>query len=584
MPVALRHFQQVLEQQTYWAWNSGYRNIMGVSATGSGKTVLLSKLMYDEPGCSVAIAHRQELVSQISTAIARNGVRHRVMGNANGGTLNRVISALHTAEFGYSLLDPNGRAAVGGVDTVLRMDPSDTFFRQCVLKIQDEAHHVLKKNKWGKVDAMFPHARGFYPTATPLRADGFGLGRHADGVIDYMLLAPSMREIIDMGYLTDYRIFAPESDVNMAQVQVGESGEYNREQLSNAVRNSHIVGDVVKSYLRFAAGKLGVTFAVDVEEAAKIAAEFRRNGVSAEVVSAKTPDSLRANIIGRFKRREIMQLVNVDLFGEGFDLPAIEVVSFARPTNSFSLYCQQFGRALRLMIDPTKLSNWENYTPAERKYFISISRKPVAIIIDHVGNVVHHRLPDARREWSLDRREKRASGPSDAIPMRNCVNPFCTQPYERVHKFCPYCGSHPPIVERSDPVYVDGDLFELDLATLQAMRGEITRIDGDFPGVWGQGPVANAAARGHWQNRQEAQRNLRNSIAWWAGVQAHLGRSESESYRRFYFSFGVDVGNAQTLGKQEAIDLQARIDKELVKVGVNPTIDAGSFFAHKEYA
>ena len=59
MPVALRPFQADLERRVYEAWNSGAANVMPVAATGSGKTVVLSKLLYDEPGASVAIAHRQ---------------------------------------------------------------------------------------------------------------------------------------------------------------------------------------------------------------------------------------------------------------------------------------------------------------------------------------------------------------------------------------------------------------------------------------------------------------------------------------------------------------------------------------------
>ena len=79
-PPVLREFQQRLEQEIYAAWNSGSTNVMPVAPTGSGKTVVLSKLLRDEPGSSIAIAHRQELVSQISPALARNGVRHRIVG------------------------------------------------------------------------------------------------------------------------------------------------------------------------------------------------------------------------------------------------------------------------------------------------------------------------------------------------------------------------------------------------------------------------------------------------------------------------------------------------------------------------
>lgn len=580
MPVALRPFQAELERRVYEAWNQGALNVMPVAATGSGKTVILSKVLYDEPGASAAIAHRQELVSQISIALARNGVRHRILGAKKGSNLIRIISALQVAELGYSFFDPNAKTGVGGVDTVIRMDPADPFFMQTRLVVQDEAHHVLKANKWGQAAGMFPNARGLLPTATPLRADGKGLGRHADGLVDAMVLAPSMRDIINMGYLTDYRIFAPPSDLDLTQVALSQAtGDYNADQLRKAVHKSHITGDVVAHYLKLAPGKLGVTFAVDVEAATEIAGAFRAAGVPAEVVSAKTPDALRAQILRRFKAREILQLVNVDLFGEGFDLPAIEVVSFARPTESFALYCQQFGRALRLMLSKQAAAVHAHLTDEQRRAAIAASEKPVAFIIDHVNNVLRHGLPDARREWSLDRRERRSNGKSDAIPMRVCVNPECIQPYERIYKCCPYCGHYPPPPSRSAPEFVDGDLLELDPETLAALRGEIARIDGDPVIPYGApAEVAGAVRRRHWE-RREGQKALRNVIAWWAGLENAQGRGESESYRRFYHRFGVDVANAQTLNAKEAAELAGRVAVELAKFGIDGTVNAGAYFA-----
>lgn len=580
MPVALRPFQADLERLIYEAWNQGAVNVMPVAATGSGKTVLLSKVLYDEPGASIAIAHRQELVSQISIALARNGVRHRVVGAKKGSPLIRVISALQVAELGYSFFDPNAKTGVGGVDTVIRMDPSDPWFKQVRLQVQDEGHHVLKANKWGLAAALFPNARGMFPTATPLRADGKGLGRHADGLVDAMLLAPSMRDIINMGYLTDYRIFAPPSDLDLTQVALSQAtGDYNADQLRKAVHKSHITGDVVAHYLKLAPGKLGVTFAVDVEAATEIAAAFRAAGVPAEVVSAKTPDALRAQILRRFKAREVMQLVNVDLFGEGFDLPAIEVVSFARPTESFALFSQQFGRALRLMLTKEELRGYDLLSDEGRRAVIAASSKPVAFIIDHVNNTLRHGLPDARREWSLDRRERKSSGKSDAIPLRVCINENCMQPYERIYKCCPYCGHYPPPPSRSAPEFVDGDLLELDAETLAALRGEIARIDGDAVIPYGAKPeVVGAVKRRHWE-RREAQGALRNVIAWWAGLETAQGRGESESYRRFYHKFGVDVANAQTLNAREAGKLAERVSIELAKNGIDGRVDAASYFS-----
>jgi DNA repair protein RadD len=566
-----RPFQKTLRDKIYHAWQVAKAKIvMAVLPTGGGKTVLFSNIMAEHDGVSVAIAHRQELTSQISLALARNGVRHRVIG---AKTLQREIVQIHMAEVGRDYTHQFSKTAVAGVDTLLNLDPKDPIF-QATLVIQDEGHHVLDANKWGQAMAMFKHPdmRGLLPTATPKRADRKGLGRHADGLADALLVGPSMRDLIDMGYLTDYRIFAPPCDIDISHIGISQTtGDYNQAQLRNIMHESKsIVGDVVSHYLRIAPGKLGVTFAVDVEEATKIARAFRDAGVPAEVVSAKTPASARNAILRRFKKREILQLVNVDLFGEGFDLPAIEVVSMARPTMSYSLFVQQFGRALRLMIDASYLKGWDTYSDAERRYFISISGKPTAIIIDHVSNVVTHGLPDAYKEWSLDRGERRSRGrPNDVVPCRTCLNESCIRVYERAYAACPYCGTRPLPADRSTPDAVDGDLMELDPSVLKALRGEIDRITSPPrvpPNL--RGTPAEASLVLKHRERHSAQIALADKIALWGGYQTHLGRSISEAQRRFFFMFGTDIATAQTLNAADATELAARINTKLLIDGV----------------
>lgn len=567
--VTLRPFQQKLEADIYAAWETpGVRNVMPVAATGSGKTVVLSKLMADEPGASVAIAHRQELVSQISLALARNGVRHRLIGS---DTLKRMVSAIHTMETGGNWLDPNARAGVAGVDTIIRMSQAEPWFKAVRLQVQDEGHHVLADNKWGQAASLFPHARGLFPTATPRRADGKGLGRHADGLADALVLAPAQRDIINMGFLTDYRIFAPPSALHLTDDDISQAtGDYNQDRARKATKAAQIVGDVVGHYLAKAQGKLGVTFAVDVEAATELAAAYRAKGVPAEVVSAKTPDLMRHEILRKFARRELLQLVNVDLFGEGFDLPAIECVSFARPTASFSLYTQQFGRALRLLLDPQAAARHNALTDAGRLAQIRASSKPVALVFDHVGNVIRHNgPPDRPQAWTLDRRDRRESRKSDAIPYRVCVNPECNQPYERILTECPFCHAPPPPpAGRRAPDQVDGDLHELDADILAKFGIERARIDGDFYPPVGMPFAAQLGARKRWVERQASQHDLRDAIAWWAGLQAAKGLNEREGYKRFWFKFGVDVASAQTLGAAEAGALAERVRADMAADGL----------------
>lgn len=561
-----RPYQSAIVQNIRSAWDNGARNTLAVLPTGGGKTVVFSGIIAAESQPSIAIAHRQELVGQMSLALARCEVPHKVIAPRD---VTRRIVHQHIGEVGRSYYNDRAQCAIAGVDTLLnRGTELATWLPRVGLWVVDEAHHLLKTNKWGKACAMMPNARGLGVTATPTRASGEGLGSHADGLFDAMVEGPTMRELINDGWLTDYRIFCPISDVDLSAVPVSNTtGDYNPAKLKTAIRKSHIIGDVVTHYKRIAPGKKGVTFASDVETATDISAQFNAAGVRSEVVHAKTPDDDRARILGRFRAGDLDILVNVDLFGEGFDLPAIEVVIMARPTESFALYAQQFGRALRLMLAGTV----PNTAPA-RLAAIAASTKPRAIIIDHVGNVARHGLPDARRSWTLDRLDRKSRGtPDDVIPLRACLNVTCMQVYERVLSECPYCGHHPVPANRSAPEFVDGDLTELDPATLAAMRGEVEKVDQPIEeyraalaasGCPAIGQLANAKRH---MARQEAQRALRESMAWWAGYHKAAGRSDAESYRRFYHLFKIDALSAQALNTDEALRLAERINNEIVK-------------------
>lgn len=357
-----------------------------------------------------------------------------------------------------------------------------------------------------------------------------------------------MRDLIAEGHLTEYRIFAPPAAaLDLTSVPVSAGGDWSPEPLRKAVHKASITGDVVKHYLQHAAGKRGITFAVDIEAAGEQAAAFRAAGIPAECVSGKTPDLLRAQILRKLRNGEILQVTNCDLFGEGFDLPAIECVSMVRPTQSFGLFVQQAGRALRLM-----------------------EGKERAIIIDHVGNVQRHavsRWDEAAgrtvvdlcyRNWTLDRRDKRtATKADDVIPTRVC--PQCTQPYERSLLVCPYCGHAVEPAGRSAPEQVDGDLVELNPEALQGLLARVRKVNTPTitPPQGLSGPALGALNKRH-AERLEAQQALQDAMARWGGTDQRVGR-EREAQKEFFLRFGVDVLTAQTLGAAEARELEARV-------------------------
>ncbi len=409
-------------------------------------------------------------------------------------------------------------------------------------------HHLVEDNKWHRAIALFTHpqCRGLGPTATPARADGKGLGRHADGFFDVMIEGPPMRWLIEQGYLSEYKLICPPGDLEMIE-EVGASGDWSTVQLRKAAKKSHIVGNVVDAYLKYGAGKLGITFATDVETAGEMTLAYRAKGVRAETLTGETDSTWRRNMLKMYEARQLDQIVAVDIVSEGFDLPAIEVCSLARPTASLPLYMQQFGRALRIL-----------------------PGKEYALIIDHVGNTVRHGgAPDKPRPWTLDRRDKKSRGATTG-GVRVCVGtreaPGCLQPYERFRTECPYCGT--PVPEpagRSSPAQVDGDLVMLDADALAILRGQVEQVD--MPpstyglqliaaGVPGIGATANQKRHAA---KQEAQATLREAMGFYGGALMARGFSDREMQRQFYLTFGVDVLSAQALGVDDAAALETKI-------------------------
>ena len=359
--ISLRAYQSKAKDEIYNFWATGYDNVLAVLPTGAGKTVLFSAIIAEHQGAAIAIAHRQELVGQISLALNSFGVRHRIIAPA--ATI-KLVTASHLREHKVSYYDPGAMVGVAGVASLANVDKKPqhaAFIKAVTLWVQDEAHHVLKENGWGQATLRFGRpgvdakgqpdefrrlgVKGLGVTASPRRADGKGLSRETEGLFDAMVLGPTMRDLIDSGYLTPYKIRTVACKVDYSNVKVTASGEYSQAKLIAAEDAADdLVGDIVEQYLRYAPGKRGVTFVSGVKRTVEVAEAFNAAGVPAMALDGTTDDTIRDEAIRKLKRGELLQLVNCDLFGEGFDLPAIEVISMGTKTASLARYIQWFGR------------------------------------------------------------------------------------------------------------------------------------------------------------------------------------------------------------------------------------------------
>ena len=540
--LTLRPEQRKLCDDVAAAWAGGADNVMAVASTGFGKTVCLSDIARQHNGAVAVTVHRREILKQLSLSLGAFDLKHRVIAPRETIAL---IRRAHFDKFGRCFIDPGARHGVMSAQTLTSRSAGNDaglqrWLQQVTLGIYDECQHYTSGGVWGRAVEALAHAKQLHVTATPERADGKGLGRHADGYIDAMVEAPSIRWLIDNGRLCPMKYYAPDSDIDMSGLPVGADGDFTSKAMRERARQSHIVGDSVAHYRKFADGKRCLVFATDVETAEETAAAFRAAGITSVAVSGKTDSKPREKAFSDFEAGGVRVLVNVDLADEGVDIPGIEAVLLARPTWSLAKYMQMIGRALRLM-----------------------PGKPHAVIIDNVRNWARHPGgPLAPRQWTLDRRDKAARRDgTDTIPQRVCLE--CTQPYEAYHPACPYCGAVPEPSTRSAPEAVDGDLTELDVTAMADLLARIERADMPDDAYRVEQIARNVppVGRGADLRRHQAGRHrravLRELLAWWCGMQAH--RSKAEVYRRFYHRFGVDMGTALTLNANDTDLLIERI-------------------------
>lgn len=559
MSYKLRTYQQDLKSKIYKALSEGFKAPLAVMPTGSGKAVTLCSIAYDlaignvfgQSLPTVISVHRKELVSQLCVTLSRAEVQHNIIAPRN--VINNIIAAQRRAT-GKQWYNHRAPITVVSVDTFnSRVDQYKTLIADTRVWIQDEAAHVLKDNKWGKALTIFPNAVGIGFTATPQRLDKRGLGTHADGLFDTMIIGPSTKFLINEGYLSKYKIVVPPGDYEQHLKKAGDGSDFTREAMAIASRDSHVVGDVVKNYIKFAKGKQAIVFASDTLAATKMEAEFLANKIPAKTLTGETPDKERTQGVIDFEDEKIKVLINVDLFDEGFDVPGIECVIMARPTMSVGKYLQMVGRGLRIK-----------------------KGKQYALIIDHVGNIRgaggNHGLPDQHRLWTLDRIVKRRDSTN---LLRICANVTCNSPYDRVLEACPYCnweavkmynrsgGERDP---RAALKLVDGDLTMIDPETLAELYAEVQLESPDdianrVAMAGGQG--AGIRMRKLQMLRIEKQQELAQVISLWAGKMRHHGYSDRQSHKKFFLTYDLSITGALSLKTNEMESLMRSIKDEI---------------------
>ena len=339
-----------------------YQSVMVQMPTGTGKTVLLSEVVKSEeqrvknPWVWIVV-HRRELVEQIRD------------------TLNTMLSCPYsTLDTTSPLLSENSRIKVMSIQWLSR-HYQDMAEKPSLIVI-DEAHHAVAKT-YAEVMNAYPEAKKLGVTATPCRLNKKGF----TDLFEVLLQSWPTKKFIADGRLSLYDYMSIKADsIDQRMVfgltKRGADGDFSLKEMSEELDVQPSIERLCDTILRYASNKKGIVYAIDIKHAEHIAEHYRVHGIHAVAISSKTPNDERRLTIDKFKAGLIQVLVNVDLFGEGFDCPDVEFIQLARPTLSLAKYLQQVGRGMRVF---------------EGKKF--------CLILDNVGLYRLFGLPSDERDW-----------------------------------------------------------------------------------------------------------------------------------------------------------------------------------------
>ena len=321
----LRPYQETARQKVQEEWEEGKKRTLLVLPTGTGKTIVFSKIIEDrvKKGERVlVIAHRGELLEQASDKLYKS---------------TGLKTATEKAE--QTSLGSFYRVVVGSVQTLQREKRLNQFppeyFDTIVI---DEAHHAISDG-YQRVLEHFEDANVLGVTATPDRGDMRNLGSYFESLAyEY-----SLPEAIKSGYLSPIKALTIPLKLDLSNVKQ-QAGDFSTKDLGTAL--DPYLEQIAEEMKKQCFNRKTVVFLPLVKTSQKFRDILNKHGFKAAEVNGESAD--REQVLKDYEEGKYNVLCNSMLLTEGWDCPSVDCVIVLRPTKVRALYSQMVGRGTRL--------------------------------------------------------------------------------------------------------------------------------------------------------------------------------------------------------------------------------------------
>jgi ATP-dependent helicase IRC3 len=329
----LRPYQSAAVDAVIEARRKGLKRQLICLPTGSGKTVIFSRLASLARRPVLVLAHREELLEQAKTKI------EEALGGAGKVSI----------EQGLRHADSDAKVVVCSIRSLSSKRLKRILKgRDFGLIVYDECHHAIAEDNQrvlteiGVFEADFTGTLlGF--TATTARADGQGL--HT--IFETIVYSQSLQQMIADAYLTPLRGYRIATEADLHEV-TGAGRDFVVDELAEVIDIQSRNALVARSIQELARDRRILVFCVTVAHAKNLARALNHVGVHCGIVYGAMSKASRVKALSDFRAERTQALTNVGVLTEGFDDPGVSCIAMARPTRSSALYTQCVGRGTRL--------------------------------------------------------------------------------------------------------------------------------------------------------------------------------------------------------------------------------------------